>query len=635
MTLKQIDAGRVLAAALGIFILYTSAFGPFVLLVHRSVFLGLIVLLGLVVYPAFAGRRFRPLGIAIDAGLAAVAVAACLRVAILQDYIMMEFPAAEPIDIVLAWGLVLTVLELCRRAVGWLFTLLVAAGLLYALFGDYAPGSFQLRGFSLQYVTETLYFGDLGIWGSLVGISATILAAFILFGSLLLSTGAGQSFIDIATRIGGATPGGAGKVAVIASGFFGMLAGSSVANVATTGNITIPMMKRLGYPPALAAAIEAVASTGGQLAPPILGAAAFVMAEFLGIGYWTIVAAAIVPALLYYLGLYCTIHAIAVRTGLATVEPGDIPTWGETLAPVRSLPLLMGLGGIAAGVYRGNSIVYSVFFGIAGLILAYVFAATVWERQSPRQTATKLWQGIMTGAHGLVLVGVLLAGAQILVSMMNMTGLAGTISAFIVGLAGEQLFLLAVLAAVISLVMGMGLPTVAAYVLVAAMMIGPLERAGVPGLSAHMFVLYYAALSAITPPVCVAVFIASGIAGTRWTEVARDALRLGAITYLLPFLFLYYPGILAQDGWTSLAYAAATGVVLTVAVAGLLSNWRILAHWLANSLFYLAIVALAVWDHIVLTGLAAVLLAGGWSLARFRGPCGPGAGENVPAGPAR
>ena len=626
--LKTEVMAKVLAAAIGIFVIYTSATGPFVLLVNRSVFLGLVLLAGLVTYPLFKESKLRPYGVVVDLIFAGFIIVACAKVAIHQREIMDSLPIASNNDMILCLGLVVSVLELCRRAVGWIFTSIVIAGVFYALFGQHAPGTFELRGFSTEFITETLYLGSLGLWGSLVGISATILAAFIMFGSLLLYSGAGQTFIDIATRIGGATPGGAAKVATIASGAFGMLAGSSVANVATTGNITIPMMKRLKYPPALAGAIEAVASTGGQLAPPILGAAAFVMAEFIGVGYWTIASAAIIPALLYYLGVYWTVHVIAVRVGLGKVEADEMPSWGTAFAPKRIFPLVLGLGGIAYGVVNGNSIVFSVFIGMSGLVFGYV-STRLRDVTSAKDIAKNLFDGFIDAGRGLVMVGILLAGAQILVSLINLTGLAGTISSLVVQLAGTHLLAIGIVTAGIGLLMGMGLPTIAAYVLVAAMMIGPLENAGVPSLSAHMFVLYYAALSAITPPVCIAVFIAAGIARTDWWPVALQALRLGAITYVLPLMFLYYPALLGQGAWEEIGWAALTGVTLTLALASLLSGLSILGNRIVDSAILASIILLALLGSTFFTLTSVTLLIAALFMSRrerikreaIRGPC--------------
>lgn len=342
-----------LSLLVGGFVFYTAATGPFEGLIQRAIFVALVACLGLALYPLGAGKRWRPIGLTIDLSLAAVTLAACGYVIINYDRIMTSLPYAGTLDKALTIGLVFTVLELGRRAVGLIFPVLVLCGLGYALFGNYLPGALHHRGFDSAFVTETIFLGDLGIWGMLTGIAATVIAAFVMFGSLLLNTGGGQAFMDLAMRLGGRQPGGAAKIATIASGLFGMISGSAVANVATTGNFTIPMMKRLGYRPPFAAAVEAVASTGGQIAPPIMGAAAFVMAEILGIPYITILKAAILPALMFYVSVFVTVHMVAVKQNLALVPEDELPAWALILAPVRILPILCALGGMGIGIWLG------------------------------------------------------------------------------------------------------------------------------------------------------------------------------------------------------------------------------------------------------------------------------------------
>lgn len=595
-----------LTILLAAFVLYTTAFGSFPILLQRSIFIGILVALAFASYPFSRSENIQKFSNSIDFIVATLAVVACLNVSWNQDYILTELPEASTTDIALCAILTLSILELCRRAVGLLFTSLVVVGLAYALFGHLVPGVMGHRGFSVQYLTEVLYLSEQGIWGTLAGIAATTIAAFIMFGSLLLSTGTGKTFVDIATRIGGKSPGGAAKVATIASGLFGMLAGSSVANVATTGNVTIPMMKRLNYPPRLAAGVEAVASTGGQLAPPILGATAFIMAEYLNVSYWTIAVASIIPAFLFYLGIYVTIHILALNTNLGRVDDDEMPSWSEAFNWRRLIPLIFAVGGIAVGIFRGNSLTFCVFLGIAGMTLAYC-AAQIRDRDSAKEVARNLWSGFVDGGTGLVIVGVLIAGAAILVSMINLTGLAGSVSYFITGALGSNLLILGLVTGGIGLVMGMGLPTIAAYVLVASMMVAPLESAGVSGLTAHMFVVYFAALSAITPPVCVAVFLAAAIARTDWTGVAVEALRLGAVKYFLPLLFLFYPALLWQGTGVEIVYALIKGSLITVAVAWLLGGANIFSNRLINAAVLIVWVAISLYDSKLFTGLSAAI----------------------------
>lgn len=610
--LKKVSAA--LAVLVGAFVFWTSGAGPFESLIQRAIFLALVVCLGLTLYPLGAGTRWRPLGLAIDLAMAAVTVAACGYVVVNYDRIMTTLPWATSLDMVLIAGLTLSVLELSRRAVGIIFPALVALGLAYALLGHLLPAPLNHRGFDTAFVTETLFLGDLGVWGMLTGVAATVIAAFVLFGALLLHTGGGQAFMDLAMRLGGRSPGGAAKVATIASGLFGMISGSAVANVATTGNFTIPMMKRLGYPAPFAAAVEAVASTGGQIAPPIMGAAAFVMAEILGISYVTVMVAAIIPALLFYLSVFVTVHIVSLRRGLRAAPDEELPAWSSIVAPGRALPVVAALGGLIVAILMGRSVTTSAFWGVLGLLAAYL--VTNVGRTPVRQMAGTLVEGLADAGRGLVIIGVLLAGAQILVSMINLTGVGVVISSLIVQWAGTNVAVIAIIVAVVCLIMGMGLPTTAAYVLVAAVLAPAMTTVGVDPLAAHMFVFYFATLSVVTPPVCVAVFVAAGIAQTNWLPAAMEAVRLAAVVYLVPFLILVYPGMTGSGGAMAILDAALTGGALVLAVPALLAGLPLFGNRMLDVAVYLVAIALALAPHWVTPLLAFGLLAFGLTRRR-------------------
>ncbi len=611
-------AAKVVAVAVGAFVLYTSAVGPYESLIQRAVFLALVVCLGLTTYPLGKGRTWRPLGLAVDLAGAAVTIAACCYIVVHYDRIMTTLPWATPLDTALTVGLVVTVLEVGRRAVGLVFPVLVLTGIAYALFGHLLPSPLGHRGFDTAFVTETLFLGDLGIWGLLLGVAATVIAGFVLFGALLLHTGAAQAFMDLAMRLGGRSPSGAAKIATIASGLFGTVSGSAVANVATTGNFTIPLMVRLAYPRPFAAAVEAVASTGGQIAPPIMGAAAFVMAEILNTSYLTVMVAAILPAALFYLSVFVTVHIVAIRKGLVLVPEADLPRWSDILAPRQVLPTLAALGGLFLGIYLGRSIQTAAFYGVVGLVVTFLVTSV--GRLTPREIADRLLRGLADAGRGMVIIGVLLAGAQILVSMINLTGIGVTLSSLIVGLAGNSVFLVAVIVGAVCLVMGMGLPTTAAYVLVAAVLAPAMTTVGVEPLAAHLFVFYFATISVITPPVCVAVFVAAGIAQTDWFPAAREAVRLGAMTYVVPFLLLLYPGMIGQGGALVVADAALTGVVLVIALPCLLGGQALSGRPLLDRIFFGAILGLAIIPHWATPLLALAGLAVAWGIVRRRSP---------------
>ena len=607
MTLERVQTG--LALLIGAFVFYTAAAGPYEGMIQRAVFLALVIALGAALYPLGEGKPWRPLGVAIDLCLVGLTVAAAGYIVVNYETIMAALPWATTLDKALTLGLVVAVLEFGRRTVGIVFPAMVAAGLAYALFGHLLPAPLGHRGFDTAFVTETLFLGDLGVWGMLTGVAATVVATFVLFGALLLHTGGGQTFMDLAMRLGGRQPGGAAKIATIASGLFGMISGSAVANVATTGNFTIPMMIRLGYPRPFAAAVEAVASTGGQIAPPIMGAAAFVMAEILGVSYVTVMLAALIPALLFYLSVFVTVHIVAVKRDLALVPADELPAWGTIGAPRRVLPIVAALGGLIGGILIGRSITTAAFYGIAGLLVAFV--ATQAMRLPPREMARRVLAGFTDAGKGLVIIGVLLAGAQILVAMINLTGIGVTLSSMIVSLAGDSAVLVALIVALVCLVMGMGLPTTAAYVLVAAVLAPAMIRIGIDPLAAHLFVFYFATISVITPPVCVAVFVGAGIANTGWLATAMEAVRLGAVTYVVPFMLLLYPGMTMRGGPVAVADAVASSLVLVAAIPGVLSGARLTGARAVDLVLYMSAIGLAVWPNPVapFAGLALLVMA--------------------------
>lgn len=606
-----------LSLLIALFILYTAAFGVFDALVQRSVFLALAICLAVLQFPLGGDGPWRRPGIAVDVAIVAITLGACGYVTRNADEIMTSLPTAGTPEIVLAVGLVLVILELSRRAIGLVFPLMVSAGLAYALLGQYVPGRLGHRGFGIEFVVETLLLGDLGLWGSLVGVAATVIGAFTLFGAFLLHTGGGQAFMDLAVRVSGRSTGGAAKIATVASGIFGMVSGSSVANVATTGSFTIPLMKRLGYPPGLAGAVEAVASTGGQLAPPIMGAAAFIMAEILGVEYIRIAGAAVLPALLFYLGVFMTVHVIAREQNLGRVPDGEIPAWRRVLQWRRLLPIACAFGGLGFGILHGNSLEKSVFFGIVGNVAGLAVARMGERAGSQEAVGGQLVRALDDGGRGMVIVGILLAGAQILVAMINLTGVGVTLSSMIVGEGTLPVLAVGAIVAVVCMVMGMGIPTTAAYVLVAATLAPALVKVGVAPLTAHMFVFYYATLSVITPPVCVAVFVAAGIAQAPWSTVARHAVSLGAVTYVIPFLFLLYPGMLQPAGALQLLDATLSGLVFVVAFARLFGGARITGTRAIDAPAWLAVAFLAVYPSIAGLAAAVALLAGFAALRRF------------------
>jgi len=599
----------ILSVILSLFVLYTSATGPFESIIHRALFLAMLVCIGVLSYPLWVKSSLRPVGIVIDIMMVLTSLLACGYVIWNYDMIMTTLPMAGTHDILMIAALSATVLEIARRAIGYIFPVIVLVILSYALFGEYIPGRLGHRGFDIYFVTETLLLGDLGIWGMLMGVASTIIAAFTLFGGILLNTGGGQTFIDLAMRIGGRAPGGGAKIATIASGLFGMVSGSAVANVATTGNFTIPLMKRLNYPAPMAAGTEAVASTGGQLAPPIMGAAAFIMAEIIGVDYVKIILAAALPAFLFYLGVFMTIDVMAKENNLGCLPDAEVPPWREILYWRRLTPVIAALCGLFFGIFRGNSIQMAAFYGMAAALVAFPITR-IKSSSDLKPAAKQLNKAFLDSSKGLLIIGILLAGAQIMVSMINMTGLGITLSSLIVSLGGDKIFLIAFIVAVVCMIMGMGIPTTAAYVLVAAVLAPALIKVGVVPIVAHLFVFYYATLSVITPPVCIAVFVGSGIADTNWTGAAKYALRLGAVTYIIPFLFIIYPGMLAQAGFTGFLRAAFSGIIFVLAFSNLFGGLRTSGHRWIDIVLWLIVAILAILPGLITSVAALIMMVG-------------------------
>lgn len=601
---------RAVALVLGGFVFFTAAFGAFETLIQRSVFVAMITILGMAIYPPSRnGTKRGVLATVIDTLLVLIVVAGAVYIIVRFEDLMGggPTPVASGVDIVLGTITTLTILEIARRAVGPVFPAVIVVTILYALFGHRIPGSFGHRGFSTGFIIETIFLSDRGLWGLLVGIASRTLAAFVLFGNFLLFTGAGQTFFDLSARLSGRTPGGAAKIAVIASSLFGAINGSTVANVATTGNFTIPLMKRLKYPSAYAAGVETIASAGGQIAPPIMGTAAFVMAEIVGVNYWFIALAAILPAIVFYLGLFLTVHVMAVQKELGKVSEAELPDWRVAVNGRRLAPIIASVLGIGVGIAGGNSIQTTAFFGIVAMVSVYTIA-NLTAGVSVKHVALQLFSAFEAGGKGLVIVGILLTAAQVFVGLLNLTGLGVAITGSILAVAGNNLWLIAAIVAVVCLLVGMGLPTSAAYILVSAVFASALVQIGVDKLTVHFFIFYYATLSVITPPVCVGVFVAASIAEEDWIKVARYTIKLGAVAYVLPHLFILYPGMLGMGGFPAIAEAALTGVTFTVALSFFFGGQPVLRSFVDRILWFVCL-ALAVVPSWPATILAAVLLS--------------------------
>jgi TRAP transporter 4TM/12TM fusion protein len=534
----------ILAASLGLFLfhMYTGWFGAYFSLIQRSIHFMFILIM---TFSLFArSEHIRKDRIQwYDFFLIGLAIVLCIYILLNIHELVWRAGNPNQIDVILGIILILITLEATRRAVGTPLMFVAMFFLLYALvLGPYMPGRFSHGTFSINRVSYYLYLTDAGIFGTPLGVSANFVYLFILFGAILNKTGAGKFFIDFATAITGYTRGGPAKAAVVSSGMMGTISGSSTANTVTTGSFTIPLMKNIGYSPIFAGAVEPVASTGGQIMPPIMGAAAFIMAEFLGVPYIEVAKAAILPAVFYYLALFMAVDFRAAKIGLVGLSREQLPSLVKTLkigwillAPIFILIYLL---------INGYSPQKSVVASIVVLLGISMFNAKT------RMTPRKLVEAITDAGMAATTVAVACAAAGIIVGITTMSGLGLKFTGIVFNLSRGILPIALFLASISSLVLGMGVPTTANYVIMATLIAPALIRLmaeNSPLILPHLFVFYYGILADITPPVMLAVFAGAAIARAPALKVGVEAMKLALPGYILPFMFIFHPEIIAWN----------------------------------------------------------------------------------------
>ncbi|MFS8542955.1 MAG: TRAP transporter permease [Limnochordales bacterium] len=450
-------------------------------------------------------------------------------------------------------------LEAARRVVGTPIVVIAIAFLIYAYVGPYMPGFLAHRGYTFTQIANHMYFTTEGIFGVPLGVSATFIFLFILFGAFLEKTGIGRFFIDLANAVAGFASGGPAKVAVITSALEGTISGSSVANTVGSGSFTIPMMKRLGYRPEFAAAVEAAASTGGQLMPPIMGAAAFLMAEFTGIPYIEIAKAAVIPALLYFTGIFIAVHYEAKRLGLKGIPRSQLPSLWSVMKSRGHL--LLPLVGIIYLLMEGSTPMKAAFYGILLAIAAAMVHPTT------RMSLRDIVEGLEQGARSALGIVMATAAAGIIIGVITLTGLGLKLASGLVQLAQGQLLLTLVFTMLASLVLGMGSPTTANYVITSTIAAPALLQLGVPTLVAHMFVFYFGIVADITPPVALAAYAGAGIARGNPLRTGVLASRLAIAAFLIPYIFAYNPAMLL--------IGATAGQIIQMAVTSVLGMFGV------------------------------------------------------------
>ncbi|MEF2557384.1 TRAP transporter fused permease subunit [Aurantimonas sp. C2-5-R2] len=561
--------------------LYAAFFGAPITYVYRPIFLFAIVAVAIFLYPS--GIFSKDSTSEFIFNVLCVGTSAAATLYFVSYWVDLQWESyLNNTGRVLAALLILSVVEAARRTTARPLIFVAAAFLIYAIYGSYFPGILQHTGVTWENALRVTVLGTDGIFGAPIGFAAGFVTLFVFFTALMNVSGAGTYLLNIAYAMAGRSRGGPGKVALIGSGMMGMVSGSGVTNVLTTGTITIPMMKRAGYSPAYAAGIEAVASQGSQFVPPIMGAAVFLMAEYTGVPFLTLAAYCLVPAFLYYLSVFTQVHFRACREDIRPEDAEKIPKLKDNA--LKSLMVFIPIGLLVALLFLN----YSTDFAIAVTFLSLVLTTMATSETRIfhyRQLAQIGFEGIRT----LASIAAALALAGMVVGMILLTGLGARLTTLISVMADGSLLIALVMTSIVAILLGMGVVTVGAYVIVASLTAPILTSFGLPLEIAHLFIFYYATLSGLTPPVAVVIFAAAGIAEAPAMRTAWYAMRLGFVAWLVPFIFAYYPSLIGYGGITLpgiLNMISATFGVIAVGAA--FEGWALHRAGVAERLLFFA-----------------------------------------------
>lgn len=561
----------VIAVGLAIFQIYfTAGFGIIDSQLLRTIHLGIVLALVFLYFPPKKlqeGEREHPGWLALDLVLICGAFATAYFLASDIDYYMERIRYVDPVsdaETVCATAAVLLVLEATRRVAGLPLVIVASAFLAYGLGGQYLPGILRHDGVTYKMLCEQLYLVTEGLYGIPLAVSSTMIFAFVMFGCFLQRAGLGQVFLDLACVLTRRSKGGPAKVSIFASALFGSISGSAVANVYSTGTFTIPLMKRVGYRPEFSGAVEAVASSGGLIMPPVMGSIAFVMAEYTGISYLSICKAALLPAVLYYLSLFTMIHFEALRHGLGGTPSDLIP---ELRSIKRKLYYLAPLALLIVLMIAGRSIIFSALLACAAVVaLSFLSPET-------RLTPVRFLAAMENAAANLLMIAACCACVGIVIGVVTMTGFGFSFVNLMGSLAQVHIGIFLLVLAGTCVIFGMGLPSLPAYILVATFGAPALVQAGVPVLAAHLFVMYFAISSGITPPVCLVAYAGAAIADAPPMKTGFTAFKLGIAAFIVPFIFIFEPALLLMGDWATILQAVFTAVLGVVCLASSMQGW--------------------------------------------------------------
>lgn len=558
----------ILAAIFCVFHCWTAMFGAAAGIGQKAIHLGLVLAIFFLDYLARDDRKwYCRLS---DVFFILASVGSLIYIMSIDSTIDMRSGLIYTYDIFFGVLLMVTLIEATRRAVGKSLAIVVIVFILYAFFGQYMPGFLVHAGMDISRLTSVVYLGTDGIYGTAIYASASYIVLFVILGAVFNETGVGDYFTKLASRAFGKFRGGPAKIAVVASGLFGSISGSAIANVIGTGTFTIPMMKKCGFEDEYAAAVEASASTGGQIMPPVMGATAFLIAEYLGIPYFSLVKAALIPAVLFYVAILMTVDLYARKHDIKGVPESELPTWKELGRNVYLiLPLIYLI--ISMSVFK-MTVTKSGITSIIATIVCTLFSAR------NRITPEKLKRIVKASINGAKPVAVACGVVGIIIGIVMGSGLGFRMSSMLIQISNGQLGILLVLTMVVSLILGMGVPTTAAYLMLALLVVPALKQMNVLPLAAHLFIFYFGIISNVTPPVALAAYAAAGVARCNPTKTGIFAFKLSLSGFILPFMFVYNPVLLMQGNWLEIIQSLITALLgiysLSSALEGFVFKWN-------------------------------------------------------------
>lgn len=590
----------ILAICFVAFHLYTAAFGTMPGIAQKSIHLGFLLVIFYINAMVDSEKRWEQIFLGI---MALFALGGCAYITILDENLQLRAGIVYASDILFAILLIIAIFEACRRKMGNPLVIVTLVFVAYAFLGKYIPGFLNQPGMTLKKFTSLVYLTTDGIFGSPLYASASYVVLFVLLGAIMSVSGIGDYMTNLATSLFGHMRGGPAKVAVVASGFFGSISGSPTANVIGTGTFTIPMMKKNGFEPEFAAAVEATASTGGAIMPPIMGSTAFIMAEMLGIPYTAVAKAALIPAILYFLAVLFGVDIYAAKHGLKGIPRSQLPKVRSMLKQIYMLAPLIFLIFCMA--------VFNMTIVRSGLLTIIVTLVLVEINPKTRMTKEQWLQIPVQTVKSAVSVGIACAMAGIISGVIMGSGLGYRISSILTSVAGTSMLLLLVLTMVVSLIMGMGVPTTAAYLVLASLVAPTMIQLGIPPLAAHMFIFYFGCISSITPPVALAAYAGAGLAGCDPNKTGYKAFRLAFCSFLMPYLFVYNPVLLMEGGVLDILWSLVTALIgaylLASGFEGFFFRWSL--KWFERPLMILGAVMLIVPGMVTdLVGIAIIVV---------------------------